>query len=363
MALDSIIARIRGERQTIGIDIGHYSIKVVRVHHGRGGSRRVVAADMERVPDGAVVDCEIKDPGKLLEAMSKVMTRSFPESENADIVASVNWASGVLADRIGVKVPKNGNEDAIIIQTAQARPPFDDQDNVLDYQVIARAEGEVKAMIVAAKNAMLNTWSNFFRDAGYHLSAIDVDIFGIVNAYLTTVPDEQAEQTVALFNIGEKKATIAFIMNGVFHSARTLTSGSMDSVVTLLSRHLGIDAAKCHAVFESGSLASVEGFSEADVESAMQLAFEEVASAIEFGMRYFSSAESGNKPERILLCGGGASLPGLTAYIKQKTDIETATLNPFKRIASEPGVFGPNGISEALSNIYAPALGLAVRKF
>ena len=203
MALDSIIARIRGERQTIGIDIGHYSIKVVRVHHGRGGSRRVVAADMERVPDGAVVDCEIKDSGKLLEALSRVMTRSFPESENADIVASVNWASGVLADRIGVKVPKNGNEDAIIIQTAQARPPFDDQDNVLDYQVIARTDGEVKAMIVAAKNAMLDTWSNFFRDAGYHLSAIDVDIFGIVNAYLTTVPDEQAEQTVALFNIGE----------------------------------------------------------------------------------------------------------------------------------------------------------------
>lgn len=61
-------------------------------------------------------------------------------------------------------------------------------------------------MIVAAKNAMLDTWSNFFRDAGYHLSAIDVDIFRIVNAYLTTVPDEQAEQTVALFNIGEKES-------------------------------------------------------------------------------------------------------------------------------------------------------------
>src|SRR5574344_2526415 len=75
LALD-FIARIRGERQTIGIDIGHYSIKVVRVHHGRGGSRRVVAADLERVPDGAVVDCEIKDPGKLLEALSRVMTRS-----------------------------------------------------------------------------------------------------------------------------------------------------------------------------------------------------------------------------------------------------------------------------------------------
>ena len=363
MASD-FIARIRGERQTIGIDIGHYSIKVVRVYHGRGGVRRVMTADLERLPVGTLVDNEIKEAEKLTESLVRIMTRNFPDISSAEIVASVNWASGVLADRVSVKIPKNGNEDAIIIQTAQARPPFDDQDNVLDYEIISRnADGEVKATIVAAKNAMLENWSRFFHDAGYNLDAIDVDIFGLANAYMATVSDEMADQTVALFNIGEKKATVGFIMGGFFHSSRTLTSGSMDSVITMLSRHLGIDAAKCHEIFESAGTASVEGFSEADVESAMQLAFEEVASAIEFGLRYFSSSESGDKPVRILLAGGGACLPGLVKYIADKIGIETSTVNPFKRVACDPQVFGAAGISESLSNVYAPALGLALRKF
>ena len=50
-------------------------------------------------------------------------------------------------------------------------------------------------------------------------------------------------------------------------------------------------------------------------------------------------------------------------YIADKIGIETSTVNPFKRVACDPQVFGAAGISESLSNVYAPALGLALRKF
>jgi len=358
-----IIARIRGERQTIGVDIGHFSIKVVRVHHGRGGFRRVMNIDLERTPDGAIVDNEVKDEPKLKEALIRVMTRSFADISKDDIVASVNWSAGILVDKSTAKVPKNGNEDAIIVQTAQTKPPFDDQDIVLDYQVVSRGDaGEVKSLVVAAKNTVLESKARLFVDSGYRLDAIDVDVFGVANAYVSTVSEEQLGETVALFNLGEKKSTIAFIVGGKFHSARTLTSGSMETVEAMLSRHLGIDALKCHELFEKPDT-NIDGFSVAEVESAMQLAFEEVVNSVEFGIRYFSTSESGEKPARILLCGGGASLPGLCDYLKQKTDIECATLNPFARIPCDPIVAGTAGVPEALSNLYAPALGLALRKF
>ncbi len=363
MAL-GFIAKIRGERQTIGVDIGHYQIKVVRVHHGRGSNRYVMAMDMEPTPEGAFTDNEIQDDAKLREALVRLMTRNFPDITQDDLVASISWSAGVLADKSVAKVPKNGNEDAIVVQTAQAKPPFDDQDIMLDYQVVERDDkGEVKSLVVAAKNKILGDYAKLFADAGYKLDAIDVDVFGIANVYATTVSDERSEETVALLDVGEKKSTMTFLQNGAFHSVRTLTGGSVESVVSTIVRHLGIEESVCHEMFEKNDLSMVKDCSVAEVESAMQLGFEEIVSAVEFGVRYFSTSESGEKPVRILVCGGGANLPNLCEYLKEKLDIECETLNPFAKIPCEGGAEPEGGVSMALSNIYATALGLALRKF
>lgn len=362
MASD-FFSHMLGDRQTVGIDIGHYSIKLVRVFHSHRGNIQVTAVDLERLPEKTLEDGEIRDAEKLRDALSKIMARQVGDREKVDIVAGINSASGVLVDKLTVKVPKNGNEDAIIVQTAQARPPFDDQDNILDYQVYDRQEGEIKVNIVAAKNAMLDSWAGLYKDADIRLNAIDVDVFALANVYMSSVEEEEKKKTVAIFNIGEKKASIVFLMEGFFHSTRALTSGSMESVINMLCRHLGIDAAKCHEMFESEKPVMIDGFSEADVESAMQLAFEEVVGALEFGIRYFSNSESGEKPSKILLSGGGVSLPGICEYIEDRIGIPTEALNPFEKVSCSPEVVGESGLSKALVNIYAPALGYAMRKF
>lgn len=362
MASD-FISHMLGDRQTIGIDIGHYSIKLVRVSHSRRGGIQVTAVDLERLPEKTLEDGEIQDIEKLQEALKTLVARQGISSrDKIDIVAGINSASGVLIDKLSVKVPKVGNEDAIIVQTAQARPPFDDQDNILDYQVYDRQDGEIKVNIVAAKNALLNNWAEFYKNSDIHLSALDVDVFALANVYMMSVDDIEKKDTVAIFNIGEKKASLVFLMGGFFHSTRALTSGSMESVINMLCRHLGIDVAKCHEMFESKTPVSIDGFSEADIESAMQLAFEEVVGALEFGIRYFSNSESGDKPKKILLSGGGVCLQGLCEYISERVEIPTETLNPFEKISCSESI-GEAGLSKALVNIYAPALGYAMRKF
>lgn len=382
MAL-GLIARMRGERETVGIDVGHYSIKYVKVYHNSRGGKVVVDADLEPVPEGAIVNGEIqrregdeaptgtdgkreKDGYELLsEAMSKLLLR-HPMDESVDVVVSVNCgagAGGVLADRLSVKVPKNGNEDAIILQTAQSRPPFDDQDNVIDFEVASREGDEVKANVVAAKNGLLDSWAQFFTMKGLKMSAMDVDIFGLLNSFVATATEDDLKQTSAIVNIGEKKMSIAFIQNGAFHSMRAMTGGSLDLVIAKLGVHLGIEPAKCHEIFEKGDLNIVDGFSEAEVEEALKIAFEDLMGQIEFGIRYFSSSDDAETLNKIFLGGGGASIPGLKNYIAERTGLETETVNPFRYVECDAKVFGEGGVTLSLSNIYAPALGLAMRKF
>ena len=227
MAL-GLIARIRGERETVGIDVGHYSIKYVKVYHDANGKRIVREVDLEPVPAGSIINGLIQrrdsddltaEKGakkekdgfdKLGEAFSKLLLR-HPLDENVDVVASVNCGAGeggVLVDRLSIKVPKNGNEEAIIVQTAQSRPPFDDQDNVLDYEVVSREGDEVKVNVVAAKSSMLDSWAQFFTRKGIRLSALDVDIFGLLNSFVMTASDEERKKTTAIFNIGDNKGLL-----------------------------------------------------------------------------------------------------------------------------------------------------------
>ena len=381
MAL-GLISKIRGMRETVGIDVGHYSIKYVKVLHGASGNKIVVDADLERVPDGSIVNGEIqvregdaptnengqreKDGAELLsDALNKLLLR-HPIDDSCDVVASVNCgagAGGVLVDKISVKVPKNGNEAAIILQTAQSRPPFDDQDNVIDYEIASRENDELKVNVVAAKSALLDSWAQFFNRRGVKLAALDVDIFGMLNAYVATMEDKDRDQTVALFNVGEKKMSVAFVQDGAFHSMRAMAGGSLDMVVSKTCMNLGIDSEKCHEILSKGDLSVVDGFSEAEVEAALRLAYEDLMAQIDIGIRYFSSSEDSKPLNKILLGGGGAAAPGLKDFIEERTGIETDTVNPFRLVPCDSKVFGEGGISIALSNIYAPALGLAMRKF
>ena len=381
MAL-GLISKIRGMRETVGIDVGHYSIKYVKVLHGASGNKIVVDADLERVPDGSIVNGEIqvregdaptnengqreKDGAELLsDALNKLLLR-HPIDDSCDVVASVNCgagAGGVLVDKISVKVPKNGNEAAIILQTAQSRPPFDDQDNVIDYEIASRENDDLKVNVVAAKSALLDSWAQFFNRRGVKLAALDVDIFGMLNAYVATMEDKDRDQTVALFNVGEKKMSVAFAQDGVFHSMRAMAGGSLDMVVSKTCMNLGIDSEKCHEILSKGDLSVVDGFSEAEVEAALRLAYEDLMAQIDIGIRYFSSSEDSKPLNKILLGGGGAAAPGLKDFIEERSGIETDTVNPFRLVPCDSKVFGEGGISIALSNIYAPALGLAMRKF
>lgn len=377
-----LIAKIRGVRETVGIDVGHYSIKYVKVLHNANGKRIVVDADLERVPDGAIINGEIqvrdgesptegdgpreKDGSDLLgEALNKLLLR-HPLEDSSDVVVSVNCgagAGGILVDKLSVKVPKNGNEAAIILQTAQSRPPFDDQDNVIDYEVSSREGEELKVNVVAAKNALLDSWAKFFTRRGIKISAVDVDIFGLLNAYVATAEAKDLEETTAVFNIGEKKMSVAFLQDGKFHSMRAMTGGSLDMVVNKTCVNLGVEPATCHEIFDKDDMSIVDGFSEAEVEAALKIAYEDLMAQIDFGIRYFSSSEDSKPLSKILLGGGGAAIPGLKEYIAERTGIETDTVNPFRLAECDAKVFGEGGISIALSNIYAPALGLAMRKF
>jgi len=363
--LGSIISRIRGDSKTVGLDIGHRLIRVAVVGHKQGSKRTLLALEHEVIPEGIVVDNEIRNIPVLIDKVQSVLYKAMPGGISGDFVLSVNWTSGILCDRILVKPVPKVPESELILQAAMGRSPFDDAGNVLDYSILGRREEGIEAMIVAAKKEGLSPWINIFQALNLRLFAIDVDAFVLSNAYFASKPrssdTEEDDEAVLLLNLGYKKSYAAFLKNERFNSGRSIIGGSLQELQEQLSESLGVSIDQCGDIL-MGTENKPSGLDAAKIKSAMENVFEGVATKVDTALRYFSSSDNYRKPSKIIIAGGGSNIINLIPFLADRLSMEAVRLNPFKSVQiDKKRFFGTNWDTEA--SIYTVALGLALRRF
>lgn len=362
MSLRDLIGRIRGEVVSTGIDVGHYAIKLAQIEHKRG-DMRLVAADLEHLPIKVIEDNEIKDPAAFQDAMTRLIQRNFPDGVRGELVVGINWSNGILADRMMLRKQDESENEGYILEEAGKRSPFNEEGVNLDYEVLSEnVQGEQEVLIVAAKGITLQNWSRAFVAAGLTPSILDVDAFAVTNAFLLSAPENMLQETVAILMIGDRRAHITFVRNGQFHSTRTVQNASVDSFVSQMCRRLGLDHELVSQILRGEKS---EGFNKELFQAALEYSAEEYAVAVELALRYFTSTESQERVQRLLLTGGGASIPGLAEFLSRKLEIDAECLNPLlnnRNLHIEPGLFGGSDVSQDVINLMLPAIGLAMRK-
>ncbi len=362
--LGSIISRVRGDSKTVGVDIGHRLVKVAVVGHKEGSRRTLLALEHEAIPDGIVVDNEIRNVSVLIDKVQSALYRAMPGGLSGDFVISVNWTSGILCDRIVVKPVPKVPESELILQAAMGRSPFDDAGNVLDYSVLARREDGIEAMIVAAKKDSLAPWINIFQALNLKLFAIDVDAFVLSNVYFASKPRssdmEEDDEAILLLNLGYKKSYAAFLRNERFNSGRSIIGGSLQELQEQLSESLGVSVDQCGELLLGTENRS--GLDAAKIKSAIEGVFEGFAAKVDTALRYFSSSDNYRKPTKLIVAGGGSNITNLIPFLADRLSLEAVRLNPFKSVQLDKKRFFGMSL-DAEAGIYTVALGLALRRF
>ena len=366
--LNKIISRIRGDSKTVGLDIGHRLIRVAVVGHRQGSKRTLLALEHDTLPEGIVVDNEIRNVSVLIDKIRALLSRAMPGGIEGDFVVSVNWTSGILCDRILVKPVPKVPENELILQAAMGRSPFDDAGNVLDYFVLGNREEGIEAMIVAAKKDSLSPWVNMFQALNLRLFAIDVDAFVLSNMYfasktrsLSEPPPEEDDDAVLLLNLGYKKSYAAFLRNERFSAARSITGGSVQELQEQLSSSLGISAEQCGELL-IGADTRQSGLDMSKIKDTMEYIFEEIAMKVDTALRYFSSSDNYRVPSKMIVAGGGSNIVNLIPFLANRLSLDVVRLNPFNSVQiDKKRFFGINWDREA--SIYTVALGLALRRF
>jgi type IV pilus assembly protein PilM len=361
--LGNLISRMRGESRTVGLDIGHRLVKVAVVEHKPFQKGALIALDYETLPEGVISDNEIKNLAVLTDKIQGLLARAMPGGTDGDFVASVNWTSGILCEKILVKPVPKVPENELILQAAMGRSPFDDVGNVLDFSIVGRRSEGIEAMIVAAKKDSLTSWINIFRTLGVKLAAIDVDAFALSNVYSVSHSQSASsddDDAILILNIGHSKSYLAFLSNGGFNTARSIMGCSLQEFQEQVSTSLGISSKQASGLL-MGSPAKDLGIEEEKAKSTVEFTFDEIAMKIDTALRYFGSLDNYRKASKMVIAGG-SGIKGLASFLSDKFSLDAVALNPFKAVKVDSRIAQETDLT-AMAGIYSVAVGLALRKF
>ncbi len=341
----------RRSKTTVGLDVGSGFIKVVAIDHS-GAEPEVTHAACIPLTSDAIVEGEVMDPQVVVEAIRSLLETFDTPPKN--VVTSVGGRD-VIVKRIQMDRMKEADAREVIRWEAEQHVPFD-MDNVqLDFQILDPWDDglQMSVLLVAAKREVVDQKLALLRDAGVSATVVDVDAFALHNALEFNYP-EVLDGVVALVSVGHELSTVNILQNGVPVLTRDVPFGS---------RRLRERLRRVHGLTEAEAVAVVQSESprQEEYRAALLEGSEELAVGVERAAAFLSADHGGRQTlGRVLVCGGGARVPGVVESLSARLGVRTETANPLQRLRVRPGATSLFPVEDLAPMLMLPA-GLALR--
>lgn len=263
-----------------------------------------------------------------------------------------------------VKIPKvePDKADQMLFFEAQQNVPYPIEEVSWCYQVLPEPEEDkLGALILATKLDQLESTVEAVQTSGFSPSLIEASPTALYNALRYNYPESTG--CTLLIDLGARATNLIF-SEGDKIFIRTLPVGG--NTIT----------AAMHKRFESRSLAEVEQLkieqafipppgnydAAGDAEEMGKIArtvMTRIHNEITRSITFYRTNQQGGAPMRVLLAGGGASLPYCLEFFNEKLSLPVEFFNPLRRVAVEPSV--DEHLVRRSSHSLGECLGLAAR--
>ncbi len=317
------------ENTLVGLEIEAGSVAAAEVREN--DSAKLVATAIAPLPPGAFQDGEVGDP----EALSKALRALFEENN-----LSKRVRLGIANQRVVVRTlrlpaiddPKE--LDAAVRFQAQEEIPMPLDQAVIDHRVVGgvpateESPAQIDVVIVAARRDMIAASLAPLRDAGLKPVGVDLSAFGLIRALggpeAAPAPEggegPPASTAVLYCNVGDvTNLAVAKGQSCLF--TRVAPFGLEDVVSDLTASSRLTDEHARMWLNHVGLAQPLEGIDgDPEILSETRRALETGASSLRDELRLsldFYGAQEGAVPvERVILCGPGSVLPGLSAHLE-----------------------------------------------
>jgi type IV pilus assembly protein PilM len=342
----------------LGLDISSSSVKLVELSRDKGGNLVLERCAIEPLERGWITDGNIEKFDEVAEAVRKLVKKSGAKTRS---VAMALPPSAVITKKI---VLPGGLTDFELEQQVEAEAnqyiPFPLEEVSLDFCVIgpsSASAGDLDVLIAASRREKVQDIQGLAEAAGLKPVVVDVESYAsrLATARLIeNLPGRGVGTIVALFEVGAMTTSMQVIRDDEVLYDRDQAFGGAQ-LTQLIVRQYGFSLEEAEAKKRSGELPD-------DYESAVLKPFvDSMVQEIGRALQFFFTSTPHNKVDYILLAGGSAALPGLTAAVTQHSTFPCSLVNPFEGMEMGEGVRLKKMTREAPS--YLTSCGLALRRF
>jgi len=216
----------RKPKYAIGLDLGSHSVKAVLM--AKSGGRLRVEHAAQFIVDRDQVN---NDPiGAQAQAIREAL-RGMPLSKSYVVGALPGQSVVIRYPRITGKIKDQLSE--VVIREAKSNVPYDLNEVYLDWTVLDEIKGDtqnqIKILLVAAKQEVVQNLLQIFRTAEVSCSALTVDTLALADA-AEACDFLRVGETVAVMNIGASATSLHFIKDSVSNFVREINWGVRDMV-------------------------------------------------------------------------------------------------------------------------------------
>ncbi|MBI4354350.1 MAG: type IV pilus assembly protein PilM [Candidatus Omnitrophica bacterium] len=316
---------------TIGLDVGSSSVKAVALgSHKALGGRRVLGQQCVEIPPGSPSQ-EAQIPQAIQQAL-----HGLPVSHLKGVAVAVS-GQWVIMRVVEMPALTPAEFRQALPYEAQRSLPFNVQDVVLDGVILGSSGSKMWALMVACKRDFLDRRLGWVKQAGFEVTAVDVDALALTNAFLEHANGTGPSETPALVNLGAQWTNLVVLKNGLPYLVRDIPWGA-EKLIRHVADQLGLDPADAASQLKQSALPNPQALEA--LASGCEALIEELQLSFDFFESHF-----GPSPSHLVLSGGLSQSGGLLEALKKHLT-QPVTPWPF---------------AQRVSNQFAIAYGLALR--
>ena len=348
----------RKYRQLLGLDITTSSIKLIELAMV-GGEYRVESYAAEPTPPNSMNEKTLVDPEAVGEAIRRAVKRSGAKSHEAAIAIS-----GDAAITKVIQMPRGLRDSELEAQVemqADQYIPFPMDEVSYDYEVIGPSEKDadsIDVLLVASRTDNVAQRRSAVVAAGLTTRIVDVEAFALENACrLMThqMPDGGIDHSVAVVDFGASSTTFSVLRNLKVVYTRDFAFGGQQLTEEIM-RTYGLSMEEAGRAKKEGGL---PGNYQAEVLDPF---IDDMTQQVSRSMQFYLASGSGREqPDKILICGGCANIPGVADVVQSRVGINAERGDPLgqMKLSSRARAQAVQRDATALLT----ACGLALRSF
>lgn len=344
-----------------GLDLSDLSLKIAFLKKNRRGIK-LESFGRKEIPQGIIKKGEIQKKEELIKVIKEGIEGAEGKNLKTEYVICSLPERHAFVQVIQLPKMKLAEANEAVKWEAEAHIPMSVEEVYLDWQIVKPVVDHLDhldVLINAVPKALVNSYVEVLEGAGLNPVALEVESLATARSL---IKGGVSRKPILIIDLGATRTSF-IIFSG--HAVRFTTSIpiSNQQMISAIADNLKISKE------EARKLKIKQGLSRGKKDSGIYNALlpslnelvKEIRKYIDFHRERAAPHEhgSGGEISKIMLCGGGANLDGLSQFLSSRLKIPVARGNPWVNILKPPVKELPE-LSYKESLAYTTALGLAL---